>query len=308
MRAALVTVSYAADFERCALLVETARRYADLPHYIVVSRADFPRFSSLLGGRTRLVVIEDIWPWRLVEVQRVRLWLSLYAPPMRGWILQQVVKLAAADFVGEEVLVFADSEVAFVRPFDASHVVDGAGRVRLYHCPGFGKTGRHLQWQRAAARLLGLEPRFFGADYVGNIITWRRDTLLQLRERISAHHRDWRRAVCRRLDLSEYTLYGIFVESVLGGAGHYPDEHHLCHALWTLDGDPTASLRNHLSTLGPSQVAVQIQSRLGIPVAVYREALLSFERSRILRPTWKRGVRRGNTNGTRWAVAYPVRL
>jgi hypothetical protein len=274
VRAALVTVSYAADYERCALLVETARRHANVPHYLVVSRADRALFSSLLGGRTRLVLIEELWPWRLVELRRFRLWLSLYAPPMRGWILQQVVKLAAADYVGEDVLVFCDSEVAFVRPFDTSHVVDDAGRVRLFHCPGFGKTGRHLQWQRAAARLLGLAPRFFGADYVGNIITWRRDTLLQLRARIDEQHGDWRRAVCRRLDLSEYTLYGIFVESLLAGAGHYLDEHHLCHALWTVDGDPTASLRNHLSTLGPSQVAVQIQSRLGIPVEIYREALL----------------------------------
>ena len=53
MRTAVVTASYAADFERCRLLGDSmdARLEGDWTHYILVERRDLERFSALSGPR-----------------------------------------------------------------------------------------------------------------------------------------------------------------------------------------------------------------------------------------------------------------
>ena len=56
MKFAPVTPSYAGDFERCALLVETARRCLppDILHHLFVDRRDIELFRPLASARTRL--------------------------------------------------------------------------------------------------------------------------------------------------------------------------------------------------------------------------------------------------------------
>ena len=52
-------------------------------------------------------------------------------PPLRGWIIQQLVKLAVADQISERVIVMADSDLVFIRPVTVATFAPG-GRVRLY--------------------------------------------------------------------------------------------------------------------------------------------------------------------------------
>src|SRR5258708_16894788 len=56
-------------------------------------------------------------------------------PPVRGWIMQQIIKLAAATRLDADILLLVDSDVQFVRPitFDT-----------------FGQNGRLLQYRRDA--------------------------------------------------------------------------------------------------------------------------------------------------------------
>jgi hypothetical protein len=276
VKIALVTVSHAPDLARCALLAESVDRFvsSEISHTVVVSRRDHARFATALPARTRLAVIEPAWPWPLVEVPRLRLWVSPLgqALPVRGWILQQLVKLSAPELVDADLYVFTDSDVAFVRPLDRTRLVDESGRALLVRCPNFGSAGRHRAWQREAARLLGLADAYTGADYVGNLIPWRRDVLLRLRAHIErATGRPWRRALANTLDLSEYVLYGVYCDRVLGGAeaaGHVASDRHLCHALWEGPVDDPA-LAAHAASLRPDQVAVLVQSRLGVAPADY---------------------------------------
>jgi hypothetical protein len=277
MRHALITVSYAADFERCALLAESVRRFvpSQVVHHLAVSRRDAPLFRRIAGPRTQVVVIEELWPWHVVELRRLRLWLSLRARPVRGWILQQLVKLQATAFCDADVLVFVDSDVAFVRPFDPASRIE-RGLVPLHRAAGIFQTGRYLSWHNAAARLLGLPPGYTGADYISNLVAWRRSTLESLQRHIEqTRGMHFLEALSGSVDLSEYILYGAYCDKVLGfeAAGHFPDERPLCHSLWNAEGDFKQVVEEHVRTLAPHHVALHIQSRIGVTVDQYRHLL-----------------------------------
>ncbi len=50
-------------------------------------------------------------------------WLSLRAPPVRGWIMQQIKKIAAIKAVPEQTVVFCDSDTAFFRRFGRDNLL-----------------------------------------------------------------------------------------------------------------------------------------------------------------------------------------
>ena len=61
-----------------------------------------------------------------------RVWLSLKTQPLRGWHVQQLRRIADRRACRrEDVLVFCDSDVAFLKPFDCSAFWRD-GKVRLF--------------------------------------------------------------------------------------------------------------------------------------------------------------------------------
>ena len=183
MRFAFVTPSFRNDLDRCRLLCRTIDTYVagDYMHYVIVDRRDMAMFESLAGPKRRVLSVESVLPPWIVRLPIARRWwLSLRTLPIRNWILQQIVKLSMGHVASEDVLLFVDSDVAFIRPFDPKTLVRD-GKVRIYDEPGKGDYGEHLGYNRAAGRLLGLPKQdYYGSKYIGNIITWRRDNLLKL--------------------------------------------------------------------------------------------------------------------------------
>jgi hypothetical protein len=279
----VVTPTFAPDFERAKLLCESVLEFlpAGVEHTLLVDRRDMSLFRQLAGRRTRLLEVESVLPWWVRRLPWARRWwLSLKTLPVRNWILQQVVKLSAAEHLDADGYMFVDSDVAFIRPFDPAEFVDPDGRVRLFRVPGAAKQKTHFRWHQTAAHLLGLPATdYFGANYIGNMITWRRDVLRALYRRIeSVSGRGWVEAVCSRLHLSEYILYGVFAEHVLGGQGHYYQEPAHCHISWDYDVSTPAGLDHFLAETRPDHVAVMVSSKDGIPPSRYAEALRRLSR------------------------------
>ena len=162
---AFLTVSYAPDRDRCAFLSRSLDALApSVEHYIVVDRADRRLFASLENRRTTLLTKEEVLPIWLQRVNTLRiglhsnLWMQARGKPIRGWLVQQLVKLAFAERLETEVLVHADSDVVLMRPFELSSVVDGEGRVRLCMKADAIDAGlpNHVRWHRTAERLLAI--------------------------------------------------------------------------------------------------------------------------------------------------------
>lgn len=279
---ALVTPSYRGDFERCRLLCTSIDRFVTghAVHCLLVEDRDVALFRDLEGPRRRILAESELLPDWLrpfpdpFSLGRRRIWTGMGAlarglPPLRGWHAQQLRKFAVAKAIVEDVILFADSDMLFVRPFDLTSLSDD-GAIRLYRKPDAitADMARHIPWCTHACALLGLDaPDFPGPDYINNLVSWRRDRVLALLDHVeSVSGRDWVSAIAQGRQFSEYMIYGYFVERVLGleAAGHWPDARELCKVYWF--GEDAAGLEGLASfeeVLEPWQVAVGVQSFIG---------------------------------------------
>jgi hypothetical protein len=280
---AFVTVSYAPDRDRCALLSRSVAALApSVQHYIVVDNADRRHFASLESSRTTMLTTEEVLPARVHRVKtralglRSNLWVQAGGKPIRGWLVQQLVKFALAEKLDADVLVHADSDVVLVRPFEPSSIVDTEGRVRLCVEPGAIDAGlpNHVRWHRNAERLIsieGTEPPF--PDYITSFVPWRRDNAVALLEHIERMTgRSWLRAIASAWDVSEYTLYGRFVTDVLSGRGQFTAPS-LCRDYWAHATLSAPELDAFLKSVAPDQLAVQITAKAGMNPADYAAAI-----------------------------------
>lgn len=287
MKLAIVTPAYAGERQILEISCAHLDRFCDsrTEHIVIVSRHEKKLFKHIENRSRRILIKEDIieeFVWRLpFLVRRDGLSREVFfvngIRPLSGWFFQQIVKLAAPDMTDADVIIYLDSDVFLIKQFSPSDFIRD-GKVRLFRKPGDAASTTHLQWHKAAGRLLGLpESRYFGADYIGHFVSWRRDVCLELRDRLeNIWERPWTSVVFRERNLSEYILYGIFVDQVLGGDSgrHYSSDEELCLSSWKFDAESDL-VPQFLKALGPRHLAVNLQSNLGLPIEQYRTFLAS---------------------------------
>ncbi len=279
MRFAIITPSYRFDLGRCELLCRSVSRHVtgSFHHYLIVDERDRAPFRHLENHVTTVLTVEEILPWWIRRAPLIRgWWLNFKGPPIRNWILQQIVKLSVAECIDAEAYLFADSDIALTRPFATESLIEG-NLLRLFRVAKAPMFPGHARWHRSAARLLGLPPTDdLGTAYIGNLITWRREVLRLLHRRIEqVSGRPWIETLSRELHLSEYILYGAFVERVLGAshAGHDPQDSSLCHNSWDFSLETDHDLKDFFAKLDPQSVAVMVSSKLGIDPSRYQHLL-----------------------------------
>jgi hypothetical protein len=290
---AIATPSYRGDLERCRLLCASVDHFvSDLSmHYLLVEDRDVALFSDLAGPKRRIIAESELFPRWLtswpdpLSLGRRRMWSGAGAllrglAPLRGWHTQQLRKLALPRHVPEEVLLYADSDAIFLKPYQLSQQVTGSG-TRLYRKPGgIGETmPRHVKWTHSAARLLGLPaPSFPADDYINNLPTWTGRNGRALLDRIEATSgRDWISAVAAERDVSEMMLYGMFADRVLGAqAGHDATPDELSRTFWFKTDVGPETFRDMGQLLGVGQVSIGVQSFIGVSLdelwTVFRQA------------------------------------
>lgn len=282
---AFVTASYAPDFERCRLLCETMDELVTghTAHYLLVEAGDVPLFRQLQSANRRVIDERELLPPWLhalrdpLSLFRRRIWLSTRTAPLRGWHVQQLRRIAIAEKVGESVLVYTDSDVAFVKPFDVGSFVR-QGEVRLFRRDNAlaGKDGtEHPIWSRNAGAALGIaEPKMSAHDYIATLIAWRASAVIAMCRRIeTTHGRHWIEAVASVRKFSECMLYGRFVDEVLEGDGHFLASDEFCRVQW--EGAPMddAEFARFVATMAPEQVAIGMQSFIGTDLGRIRRLL-----------------------------------
>ncbi|MBA3448906.1 MAG: hypothetical protein H0T56_15120 [Pseudaminobacter sp.] len=276
---ALVTASYGPDFERCRLLCETIDRHVAgmSHHYILVEHRELALFRQL-ETRTRTVIDErDLLPRWLhafddpASLFRRRIWLSAKTWPLRGWHVQQLRRIAIADHVPESVLVYCDSDVAFLKPFDCS-AFQRHGKTRLFRRDDALLAAGHEShriWSKNAGAVLGIKPPSASThDYISTLIAWSSEAVTAMRRRIEdVHGRHWVEAVGSARKFSECMIYGRYVDEIAGGAGHFHGSEEFCRVHWT--GSPLSDddFRRFVEGMLPEQVAIGMQSFIGTDVA-----------------------------------------
>ena len=279
---AVLTPSYAPDFQLCRELNRSVLEWTapNVDHHLVVPRWDRELFAPLRGPRTHVWTVEELLPRRMLSVKILNAWLDPRRPypPVRGWVMQQIVKFAAATKLDAELLVLADSDVVLVRPVTVDTLRRGE-LVRFYRSDDAvdERLPRHLRWHEAARGLLGLGPAGPPPlpDYISAFNVWDRRVVLALRDRIEdVNGRPWLDAIASQLHISEFILYGVFVDEVLGASAKViPADSMLCNSHWGPEPMAHASVPQFVRSLQPDDVAVMISSQSDTEPDVRRRAL-----------------------------------
>lgn len=281
---AVVTPSFGPDFELCADLSRSVLQNSpdSVRHHIIVPQADLELFGRLAGPRTQIHDEAEFLPRSFVRLPRSKYTFNLRRPfpPVRGWILQQIVKLSAAAASTADVVLLVDSDIEFIHPFSAETFMRD-GVVRFYRTPDAidDRLPRHVIWHQASRRLLGLPQSAAPyTDYVSSLLAWDPAIVRQMLSRVSATAgRPWTTAVGAQLHFSEWTLYGVFVDHVLGpSANSFASDDPLCPAHWGTTPLDQKAAAQFLGRIKPTDVAAMISAKSGTPLAVKRAAFANF--------------------------------
>lgn len=292
MKMVVLTPSFLPDFEKFVRLHESVLRFTDEStfHHVIVPRRDLPMFQGIRSHRLHVWSESDFLPRGFIATDGLaalrrhvpvlpktincsainlrRPW-----PPVRGWILQQILKLSAATQLECDAVVIIDSDVVLVRHMQAAAFVRGDA-VRLYEKPDAvtADLERHLRWTRTAYDLLGIEWSCEACfpDYVGGIVSWDPRLVLACRERIQAvSGTDWATTVAGRLQFSEFILYGTYLRHFGTPAQRsFTEDRTLCHSYWSPTPLVGEEAESFAAGFDNRDVAVHIQSNSGTAMEV----------------------------------------
>ncbi|MGV7217096.1 DUF6492 family protein [Bradyrhizobium sp. UFLA05-112] len=279
-RMSIITPSFAPDFELCKDLHRSILEYApdSVHHHIIVPRSDISLFRRLAGPRTHIRCEADFLPSSFVPMPLTKFTVNLRRPipPVRGWILQQVVKLAAVAASEDDVVLLVDSDIELIRPFSVETFIHNE-TVRFYRKPNEidQRLPKHVIWHQVARGLLGLKlappPH---ADYISSLLAWDPAIVRQMLGRVATvTGRPWATAIAGQLHFSEWTLYGVFVDEALAApANSFASEDPLCLAYWNEGPLSRQGAIDFIQRAKSTDIAVMISAKSRTPLAVRRAA------------------------------------
>ena len=287
-RMSVITPSYAADFELCVDLHRSVLNYSpeSVHHHIIVPRSDVELFGRLAGARTHILCQPDFLPSSFFHVPCSKFTLNLRQlfPPVRGWILQQIVKLAAVAASTDDVVLVVNSDIEFIRPFDVETFVRN-GVVRFYRKPGEidKRMPRHMIWQQVARTLLGLQPSDPPyTEYISAMLACDPAIVRRMLARVEATTgHSWTTAIGQQLHFSEWMLHGVFVEHVLGApANSFASDNSLCLTYWEEMPLDQQGAVDFLGRIRMTDIAAMISAKSRTPLSVRRAAFAKYRGGR----------------------------
>lgn len=276
---AVVTPTYGPDAELFALLHRSVLQYTsdDTVHHVIVPPSDRALFAGYAGPRCRVWTYPEILPRRVFQLPGVAMWANALRPwpPLRGWIMQQAVKMAVTARLESTVVLVADSDVVLVRP--ATHdMFLRDDQVCLFRVDAGVHEGMpdHVLWHRVARGLLGLPPseRLPLPDYVSSLACWDPAIVRAMQQRITeVTGRPWLDAFTWQLRISEFICYGVYVEESL--RAKVPINNTLCHFMWDTTPLDEAGALAFADGLPAEAVGMMISAKSHTPMEVRTAAI-----------------------------------
>ncbi|MGW0808387.1 DUF6492 family protein [Nonomuraea sp. NPDC002799] len=280
-KVAVVTPSFGPDADLFAELHASVLAYTsdETVHHVIVPPGDLALFARYAGPRCRIWSEPELLPRRYVRVPRSGLWINRLRPwpPIRGWVIQQALKLSLTARIEADAVLIVDSDIVLVRPVEED-TFRADGRLVLHRAESavHEGMGRHVRWHQVARDLLGLPaaPAPPLHDYVSSLTFWDPAVVRAMRTRIGqATGRHWLDAFTARLHISEFILYGVYADEV-----HYLSDPPvantaLCHNYWDrtpLDHDAALAFADRL---GPGAIGMMISAKSDTPLAVRQAAV-----------------------------------
>ncbi len=299
---AFVTVSYRADLDRFVCLRESIKKHITFPyhHYVVVDDWDKDLFLDKFKSDKELSVlsIKDVLPksrhgfknsiylWvhnQLAEydnsnVKKFKNYIDFALGIPRGWILQQYIKLSTNHFVNEQDIVIMDSDIVFVKEMPREKLYL-EGRFRLSRVTGY-KPFLHKNRLIVSQQILKTDKIInSNFNYVGNLITFKKDVLDQLHKYIEKIHKQSFEDVILKnyKHLSEYYIYGLFHDFILEEKVQTPTDKKLVYEIWEQAAYHDFIQKKNFDL--SEQYAVLVQSNLHVHPSEYLNLIKKIELS-----------------------------
>lgn|SRR5215211_2015509 len=262
-----------ADLHR-SVLANTA---PSVVHHVVVPPSDAPLFREHEGPRCTVWTHQDLLPRFYLSVPHASgLTLNLRRPwpPVRGWVVQQIMKMAGAAVIDARAVLIVDSDAVLVREATLDRFTHN-GRLWHYRKDRAVTAGmeRHVLWHNLARKLLGLPGVAVPPlpDYVSPIIVWDPIVVRSMMARIAdSTGRNWVDAIAGQLHVSEFVVYGVFVDHVLRGMA--PLDGDLCHNYYGRVPLGPADAAAFADRMPSNALGVMISSHSHTPHELRREA------------------------------------
>lgn len=276
---AVVTPTYAPDAELFAHLHRSVLDHTsdDTVHHVVVPGSDRRLFAGYAGPRCRIWTYAEILPRRIVRAPFAGVWIDPVRPwpPLRGWVAQQAVKVAVTARLDAKVVLVADSDVVLVREVTPDQFIQD-GQVCMFRmADGVHEAMTdHVTWHRVARELLGLPgPAPLPLpDYVSSLACWDPAVVRAMQRRITeVTGRDWLSAFISYLQVSEFIVYGVFVDEVLGPAPAINTS--ICHNRWDRTPLDPAGAIAFADLLPCDAVGMMISAKSETPMAARSAAI-----------------------------------
>jgi len=270
MKNILVTPTFAPDFKRCKELLGSCDRWVSGvdEHYLIIDSKDAALFKPLQTSSVRVICKEELLPIDLWQIPfQNRWWFTSGSLPVRGWILQQVIKLAFAQQSKADAVVFADSDLVFIKPFNLNSLWR-SNQLRLWRQPRGPKQyrcQRYQNWYNFAAKVLEVEDAAsLKGGFISQLMSMRPDVVRKLCQVLERRfQRPWYQVLLNTWDFSEYTLYGLFVESLeKQEAPHFFVRESLCHSSWHYKIASEQDVTGFIANAKAQHCAVHLQSNL----------------------------------------------
>lgn len=284
----LLTCSMARDLDIFGVLARSVDAFAapDVRHVVIVPRRDLATFQVHAGPRRIILAQEEILPMRLWqlpkslgklaflhEALRRPLYVTARGKVMRGWMIQQILKIEFARRSPCPRVVHVDSDVFFVRPFGAADV-QRDGKTLFFRVDQERLDAAHRVWGEAAAYCLGQTlPEAWSSHYIENCVPWDRDTATAMVDRIeTVHGRPYHDVLLTCPTISEYFIYGLFADLRHNAPGLAPGDISLCNSFWPAAPDVPFHLEAQLAKMNPWHKALAVQSTHHFQPAARAEA------------------------------------
>jgi hypothetical protein len=281
---AVITPTFRGDAEIFADLHRSVLEFTpeDTVHYVVVPPRDRTLFAQYEGPRCRVWTSSELLPKRYLHVRLGRLETFVNVarpwPPVRGWISQQAIKIAMTARLDARAVLLADSDVVLVRPVRAERfLLDGQFSLYRDEKAVSADMERHVIWHRVARELFGLPPAPPPPlpDYVSPFNFWDPAVVRAMQEHIrKTTGKGWLDAFTTQLHISEFILYGVFVDEVLGrSAPQPPASGSICHNYWERTPLDRGAGIAFAKGLPPEAVAMMISAKSGTTTDVRQAAI-----------------------------------
>ena len=276
----LITCSMLKDLDNFSVLSSTMDECikGDFKHLVIVPKCDTKYFQKFANQNRDIVAQEELLPRNLLMLtdfgkilpkvsKRFRrpIYLDRNFKMLRGWIIQQLLKLEATRLSDTQAVMHIDSDVLFFRDMQNKDMFI-EGKPIIFHVDRHSTDQTNPIWTASAEKILNQKSdEDSEGNYVENCIVWDTQIVRDMIDHIEAvHGAGLFEVLSKQKSISEYQTYGIFSGPYVANGQLRAIKTSICNSIWE-PGSYEDYMKSVEMNMDPRHCAIGIQSTTDFP-------------------------------------------